>query len=64
MGTDAQCSWKKDWGWIAAEGRAETNGWTSQETPSFFLVITLSLDELVWAGGDLAPGVRLGESGI
>lgn len=47
VGTDTWCSWKKDWGWVAAEGRAEISGWKSQKTLSFFLVITLSLDELV-----------------
>lgn len=64
MGTDTSCSWKKAWGWVAAEGRAEIGGWKSQETPRFFLVIALSPDELVRDGGDLAPGVRLGESRI
>lgn len=44
--------------------RAEISGWKSQETPRFFLVSALSPDELVKAGGDLAPGARLGESRI
>lgn len=44
--------------------RAGICGWKSWEGPSFLPVTTLSLDKPVRDGGDLAPGVGQGRSGM